>query len=188
MNRIMPSLGILIALLVFSPLLLADELSVPFIVEEACPFEGCSFGTWKVLKNTFVYKESNIESGVVNKLISGTEVSIETGVLYVIPGKAQVTGEPYKTASAIKTNEVIYILDYIGEGYSRVYHDGTFYETKVARTKEQCSINHNWRYCWVEVLEEPKVKWWVKVQGVGWVLMEGNQLKPIDAFASLGRV
>lgn len=172
-----------IAVAVLSPSLMAAELSIPFVVEHACPFEGCTFGMWEVLRDTSVYKETSIESDVVNKLALGTKANIETGVLYVVAGKAKVTGKPYKTASNVKPNEFVYILDYLGEGYSRIYQAGIFYETKVARTKERCTKQPNWRYCWVDILEEPKIEWWVKVKGMGWVLMESKPLKPIDALS-----
>ena len=164
---------------------MADELSIPFVVKDACPFEGCTFGKWKVLKDVSVYKDPNLDSEIVHKLTAGTMANVETGIINVVPGRATVIGKPYKTASGIDPNKEILILDYIGEGYSRIYQGGTFYETKVARKKDQCSKEPNWRYCWVEVLEEPVVKWWVKVKSekVGWVLMEDEVLKPINAFS-----
>ena len=176
---------LLISLVIFSSLLSAEELSIPFVVKDACPFEGCAFGMWEITKNTPVYKKPNIESDIYSNLVPGTKANVETGILYVVPGKAKVIGEPYRLPFEIKINETIYILDYIGEGYSRIFYNGIFDETKIARTKERCSRRPNWRYCWVEVLEEPKVKWWVKVKDLGWVFMEGNPLKPIDAFSQM---
>jgi hypothetical protein len=164
---------------------MADELTIPYVVKDACPFEGCTFGMWKVLRDVSVYKDPNSNSEIVVKLKAGTIANVETGIINVVPGRARVIGNPHRTASGVAPNEEILILDYIGEGYSRIYQGGTFYQTKVARKKGQCSKEPNWRYCWVEVLEEPVVKWWVKVriEKIGWVLMEDDVLKPIDSFS-----
>lgn len=176
---------VLIWHLFFSPFAMADELAIPFVVKDACPFEGCTFGMWEVLKDVSVYKDPNSNSEIVHKLRANTTANVETGIIKVVPGRAKIVGKPYKTASSVEPNKEILILDYIGEGYSRIYQGGTFYRTKVARKKGQCSKEPNWRYCWVEVLEEPVVKWWVKVRSgkIGWVLMEDDVLKPIDSFS-----
>jgi len=178
----------LLNIILFSSLVHAEELSNPYVVKDACPFEGCSFGVWAVNKQTDVYEAPNKNSKVVFTLSAGTNANIETGVLYVVPGKARVTGKPYKSASTVNKDKDILILDYIGEGYSRIYQDGEFYETKIARTKDQCSKNSNWRYCWVKIIEEPIVEWWVKANLVkgnisGWVLMKDKTLSPIDVLS-----
>ena len=164
--------------LFFSPVALAEELTIPFIVEGACPYEGCTFGMWKVLKDTPVYEKANIESKIVTLLSSQAMANVETGVLFVVPGKAKITGKPYKTASALNPEKLVFILDYIGEGYSRVYQDGKLYNTKIARNKERCTEIPNWRYCWVEILQEPIVNWWVKIKGLGWLSMDTTPLAP----------
>ncbi len=172
-------------LTLFASLIAAEELIIPYIVENSCPFEGCSYGTWEVLKETPVYKETDVNSEILGTLLVGTKANIETGVSYIIPGKAKISGVPYKTAKKLDRNEFIFILNYLGEGYSRIYQNGEIIEAKVARTKGRCSENPNWRYCWVDILEEPIDQWWVKVKDSGWVPMEDNPLKPIDVLSQL---
>ncbi len=171
---------IILSVTLFASLIAAEELVTPYTVENSCPFEGCSYGIWEVLKETPVYKETDVNSEILGVLLVGTETDIETGVSYITPGKAKISGEPYKAAKKLNREEFIFILNYLGEGYSRIYQNGEIIETKVARTKGQCAENPNWRYCWVDILEEPIDQWWVKVKGLGWVPMEGNPLKPID--------
>ncbi len=175
----------IVSIALFGQAIAAEELKIPYIVENSCPFEGCSFGMWEVLKEAPVYKGTSDNSEIVGKLVTGTKANIETGVSYIIPGEARITGEPYKTAKKLDRNKLVFILNYIGEGYSRVYQNGNIIETKVARTKNQCTENPNRRYCWVEVLQEPIEHWWVKVKDLGWVSMEGNPLKPIDVLSNL---
>ncbi len=61
--------------------------------------------------------------------------------------------------------------------------------TKVAASngeKGECEQHNDPRRCWVKVLKEPTVTWWVKIQmpnGTGWVLIEGGNLEPTDSLA-----
>jgi len=177
-------LGLLFLLLpVTSISLHAEELEIPYVVNDACPFEGCTYGEWEVLEDTDVFFSPNTGSKVVSKLKKGTRAHVVTGIEYVTPGQARITGTPYSHAELFDRNIPVYILNYLGEGYSQIFHNGKFIDTKIARTKSRCSENPNWRYCWVEVLQEPSVTWWVKVKDLGWVLMGPHSLKPIDALA-----
>ncbi|MGK0337691.1 MAG: hypothetical protein ACJAXW_002686 [Candidatus Azotimanducaceae bacterium] len=36
--------------------LYAEEIDIPFVVENACPFEGCTYGEWTVIKDTTVFQ------------------------------------------------------------------------------------------------------------------------------------
>jgi len=166
----------------------SDPLPVPFVKKGACPFEGCTYGIWDVLKDTFVYEKPDKKSREIGQVQLGEKVRALTGNIYVIPGRAKVTGRPHRSASNLNPEEEIFILDYVGEGYSRVFQDGIYAEVKIARSKNRCKSNPNWRYCWVEVIEEPFVNWWVFIKSLdgktkGWVLMEGGVLKPIDSFS-----
>ena len=174
---------LLLTLALVSTSLNAEELSIPFIVEDACPFEGCTFGEWSVLSETNIFQRPDENSMITGKLSAGTKANIVTGISYVIPGEAIVTGKPYSHAEIMLPNKKVFILNYLGEGYSQVFLDGQFINTKIAREKNQCSDKPNWRYCWVTVIREPVIKWWVKVQDKGWVLMDGKTLEPKDVLS-----
>lgn len=175
--------SILIILPFLTPSIAAEELTVPYTVVDSCPFEGCTYGMWAVKKETPIYKEPNLNSEILGKLEVGTKANIETGISFITPGEAKITGEPYKTAKDFNRNENIFILNYIGEGYSRVYQDGRIITAKIARTKSECKQNPNWRYCWVKLLSEPTDHWWVKIKSSGWVSMEDFPLEPIDVLS-----
>jgi hypothetical protein len=174
---------LLVTLTLVSANLNAAELSIPFIVEDACPFEGCTFGEWDVLRDTNVLQRPNEDSKITGKLSAGTKANIVTGISYVIPGEAIVTGKPYSHAEIMAPNKKVYILNYLGEGYSQVFLDGQFVNTKIARTKNRCLDKPNWRYCWVKIIREPVIKWWVNVKDRGWVLMDGKTLEPKDVLS-----
>jgi beta-lactamase regulating signal transducer with metallopeptidase domain len=163
-------------------------LPVPYVQKDACPFEGCTYGIWDVLKDTDVYKEPDTNSQVSGLLKHGEKIRALTGEVHVIPGRAIATGQPPSSVRDLDPEKEIFILDYIGEGRSRVFQDGNFAEVKIARSKNQCMENPDLKYCWVEILEEPIVNWWVSIESLdgkikGWALMEGDALKPMDALA-----
>jgi len=164
------------------------ELEVPYISKGACPFEGCSYGKWPVVKRVTAYAEPDKSSSVVVVLHPGEQVEAVTGEVHVIPGRARVVGKPHRSAKELDPSKEILILDYVGEGYSRVFQDGRFTSVKIARSKKRCRERPNWRYCWVAVLQEPVSQWWVFVRTLdgnleGWVSMEGGALRPIDRFS-----
>jgi hypothetical protein len=164
----------------------AAELGEVYVQRNACPFEGCAFGDWPVKKLSVVYSEPRSTSKHVGALEPGSNVRVVTGDVHVVPGIAEIVGKPYGTTKDLDPKSVVYLLDPVGEGRRRVYQNGTFYVTKVAASNSECEPNQDSRRCWVKVLKEPKVSWWVKVQlpvGTGWVLVEGGNLVPTDSLA-----
>ena len=174
----------LLILFSVSGALYAEEIQIPFIVENACPFEGCTFGDWRVLSETNVYEQPDKNSHIVASLKANTSVNVVSGIEVVSPGRAIVIGEPYSHKELIDSDKEILILNYWGEGRSQVFQSGNFFTTKIARTKSECTERPNGRNCWVKVLQEPVSNWWVKAKDLGWVLMEKGNLRPINAFSS----
>lgn len=65
----------------------------------------------------------------------------------------------------------VLVLDYVGEGRSRILYDGVQYISKVPRQID-CMSNYNDKYCWLELVKEPAESTWVYVESgtdVGWV-------------------
>jgi hypothetical protein len=174
---------LLLALLVTSVSIYAEEFEIPFVVRDTCPFEGCTFGEWEVLKDTNVFQSPNKNASINGKLNSGTKVQVLTGIEHITPGEAKITHKPHSKAEQFDSNKKIYILNDLGEGRSQVFHNGKFIEIKIARSTTRCAEEPNWRYCWVKVLREPSSEWWVKVKGMGWVLTAPQSLRPLNAFS-----
>jgi hypothetical protein len=162
----------------------AADLGDVYVQSQACPFEGCSYGEWAVKKQSIVRSEPTSSSRQVGTLEPGSTVKALTGEVHVVPGIAEIVGNPY--TRDLDPEAVLYLLDPVGEGRRRVYQNGTFYVTKVAASNAECEQRNDPRRCWVKVLKEPKMAWWVKVQlprGTGWVLIEGGNLEPTDSLA-----
>lgn len=159
-------------------------IEIPYVATDACPYEGCVYGTWSVHERAALREAPDSASAVVRELKPGEEVEVLTGEVHVIPGRARVHIKPHMSASDLDPAKEVLILDYLGEGYSRIYQDGRYFSVKIARTKTRCRERPNWRYCWAEVIEEPISHWWVRVAGraekaAGWVLVKGRALGPV---------
>ena len=156
------------------------------IRKDACPFECCTYGAWDVDSTAKVYERPKSSSKVLGTLKAGSAVEVTTGEVHVVPGHARVISTPHKSAADLDPSVQIEILDYVGEGYSRVRQGQTITAVKIARTKKRCVEDPNWRYCWVQVLREPVTEWWVFLGPAsaypgGWVLMTEGGLRAKDA-------
>ncbi len=170
-------------LVLFSITTSAEEIGSLYISKDVCPFEGCSYGDWRVHQLTSVYAEASKQSQVISKLPPETTVKTLTGDVHVIPGEAKMKGLPYDRTLGLDPAKLIYILDDVAEGQTRISQNGNFYITKIATSKKRCLGKPDGRRCWVDVLKEPVSMWWVKVhvaQLDGWVLVENNNLEAID--------
>lgn len=168
--------------LFFSPCVFSDGPGDIYIHEGACPFEGCSYGVWDVIKPATVFSGPASALDKLGVLEPGSRVTVLTGSLYVTPGEARIISEPYGESRKLDRNLPVYILDYTGEGRTRIFQNGNFYITKIATTRDQCIEKYDARRCWVDVIKEPESKWWVKIiykNTNGWVLVEDANIVPI---------
>ena len=178
----------LLLFLLISFQVFAEELAEPYISEGACPFEGCKYGKWHVQKETNVYLNPDKKSKTIGLLKPDRSITALTGNVHVYAGIAKIIGEPYMESKKLKSDQLVYILDYVGEGFTRIYQNGDFFITVIATSKNECEKLFgwsviDWRACWVEVIKEPESFWWVKIKfnnSVGWVLIENENIKPID--------
>ncbi len=160
----------------------------PYIQKGACPFEGCAYGDWVAIEDMDVYGEPDTSSAVTGRIRFGDTVRARTGQVHVTPGRAFVTARPEHTPG-IAVGREITILEYLGEGRSRVFQDGTFYVgVTIARTKDRCAENPDRRYCWAEILREPVERWWVEAESaggiaLGWVPARAPDFRRLDEFA-----
>ena len=172
------------------------DLPIPYKVEDACPFAGCSFGDWTVLRATKVREQPRLLAPEIARLEPG-KVRVNTGVIFVEPGMGRISAKLPKSAEKLDGNKPVWVLDYEGEGVSRIYQDGEFIHARVARRNGDCPDGNRDPDCWLLLESEPVEQWWVQVnlpndqpfdqspaKRQGWVLMDGA-LKALDDFACI---
>jgi|GEM_PF-3271613 len=87
--------------------------------DNKCPFEYCELGKWKTTKTIKLLAEVR-SSRVVEEIPKGTTVTALTGEVL----KEPEPGVTLRDHGDIKEGEIIYILDYTGEGGMNVWYKG----------------------------------------------------------------
>lgn len=108
---------------------LATRPTAPVRVEGACPFEGCVYGTWTTSAGTTVYATADASSASFT-VPAGTALEADRGfVLVTRLGEVVVDAASDLYLASGETvplapGDTLLVLDYEGEGSSRVWVDG----------------------------------------------------------------
>ena len=145
-----------------------------YIAKNACPFECCMFGTWDVRADTALYDKPNGET-VLGRLAKGDKVEGLTGEVHIRPIPIAVR-QPPAYSKVPTAGSIVFLLDSLGEGIGRVWHEGKVLELGVSgNIHDHCPFPD--KRCWGEYLYpvnevERWGVWWVKVKTrngvVGW--------------------
>jgi hypothetical protein len=180
-----------VLLFAFATPLLAQQRSVPMpeppklpmIMEHACPFEGCSFREWAVIKDFDVFDTWKSPRKKLDTIRHGDRVLGETGVFVTWePDRVRATRDV--PALNLKSGDVYLRYMYEGEGFWDLWAAGVWYTEQdgaYARETGQTECKN----CNAEVLSEGRKEWWVKVKKgklEGWTLEE-NQFDHMDVIA-----
>ncbi len=129
----------------------------PYIAKGGCPFECCTYRDWTALKPIKLYDRPNGNT-VVGALKKGEIVKALTGEIHSIPVRAKASED--HPEAGIKTDDVFYVLHYVGEGVWSVWHKGRVAQLEIYSGKV------------------PKTTWWVKVRTragiIGWAVSDRN--------------
>ncbi len=131
-----------------------------YVAEGACPFECCTYREWEVLETTSLTDEpfGTIEVGTV---LAGQRVLGVTGEVHLRPEPIAVVHEHPPFAMG----EVLFLLDYIGEGFYRYWRNGEIGEEEL--WMDDFCLRPG-RGCWAEYLRPPaereEAEWWVLIE------------------------
>jgi hypothetical protein len=140
-----------------------------YVAKNACPFECCGFGTWPVTKDTVLYDEPGGTSAT-GRVAKGETVEALTGEVHLRPRAVRVRFSAGDVFPA-QEGQVMYLLDYLGEGMGRVWLNGKVVETDVTGVRAQCTFAGTG--CWGEFLDSRDTNWvreaiwWVQVKSPG---------------------
>ena len=138
------------------------------VAENACPFECCTYGEWQVLETTPL-RDVPAGSATVGSAAKGESVSVVTGEVHLRPEPIAVVHDH----PPFTRGEIIFVLDYLGEGFFRYWRDGAIAEEQLW-IDEMCLRPS--KDCWAEYIRAPEdrqePRWWILMeveQGVrGW--------------------
>lgn len=145
------------------------------VAEDACPFECCVYREWYATAATELVARVDGDS-VVATVATGDTVRGLSGEVHVDPAPVAVVHRP-EHGGEVREGDVVFLLDYVGEGVYRVWHEGEVDAWEaLPGVRAYCLIPGP--ECWGEYLEPEAVTdedasvWWAKVETadgvVGW--------------------
>jgi hypothetical protein len=126
----MAPLFLLIALLAFqlSPALTPTKTpqpALPKIDQNACPFEGCQFGSWILHEPVQIYDTWKSRRKLLRTLGNGEEVTAVTGIHITFePAEIRVTAPI--AAYGLRTGDTVFGYMKIGEGFFNAWFNGNW--------------------------------------------------------------
>ncbi len=140
---------------------------VPFVDKGACPFECCTYREWTVDKPTAMHREMNDSSPVSFRLAKGEKVTGVTGtVITTRAGIVRVLKRTTLEKVKLDRGNNIFLLTYLGEGFSKIWFNGRMFEAEVTDEKV------------FKLTRQPVSVWWVKVKNrrgqTGWSRQPDN--------------
>jgi hypothetical protein len=128
-----------------------------YVVKGACPSDGCKFGMWTATGNRPLF-DSPGSSTVVAQIDRGERVAALRSELRLRPVKGVVVGR----IDHLKQGEIIYLMDYVGEGLSNVWARGQVFADP--RGDDGCTPAPVCKAAIRFPSEKAPYEWWVRVQ------------------------
>jgi hypothetical protein len=149
-----------------------------YVDKGACPFECCTYRTWRTEKNTVAYASPHKGSKRVGMFRAGTRVVGLTGEVRTKPGTFKIT----KVHAKYRPGDILLVYTPLGEGFYKVWFKGRMFEEGLdfmsgpfEQSLPRCAETPE---CWGTLEKQMEVDWWVKVRSrdgwVGWTNQTEN--------------
>ena len=163
---------------------------MPYEDAGACPFEGCVYREWQA-NDAVVVRKTRAENGpLVFSVRKGETITAITGVVVTTsPGQVRFR-KPFVLSSLsgsihVEPGETLYLLTNRGEGFTKAWFKGKFYDEVDGSTaffNDICATDPN--RCAGAIVNQSKQVWWVQIKNakgqVGWT-NEPDKFDRIDA-------
>lgn len=177
---------------------------MPFVLENACPFECCTYGDWTAEEPIAVHVRRTADSRTFTRIGKGRTFKAVGGrVVVAEPGRVSVS-KPHELCrlyslekqewvyphecTEVPPGDVFYPLNHSGEGQWNVWYEGEVYQDngmdwRFGRRPETRSADE----VSATLEQKPELQWWVRVRtdegGAGWILMDDTEVSGHDACA-----
>jgi hypothetical protein len=150
---------------------------VPYEDEGACPFEGCVYRTWTANRAVAVRTERRSDAPIAFLLAKGARVQALTGVVVTHTAGRVEFPKPVELRTElgllrIQPGETLYLLTYKGEGYTKAWFKGRFYDDMDASGIVNAACDVVPERCIGKIVERSLTTWWVQIENsrgrVGW--------------------
>ncbi|MBL8548760.1 MAG: hypothetical protein JNJ73_02155 [Hyphomonadaceae bacterium] len=147
-----------------------------YVVLGACPGEGCELGAWVATEAGELRAEPDQNATITARVAAGENVEALESVLRLYP----VRGEVLAAHQGLEVGDIVYRLDYQGEGFFNLWRRG---ETLTwSSSDDEGAIN------WSDADDEasnPRTGWWVRFRGAqgqsGWSRADGFQCRLVPS-------
>jgi len=153
----------------------------PTIINNACPFEGCTMGEWIAENDLNVYSSYNKDTKAISSISYGERIQAIRGIFSISQfGEVKIT----KTNDYFPLNDTIFILAYKGEGSYMLWYKGKIFDDHFIFWEEK---NSSGQKIYGRKIKNLKSDWWVYIKKLnnieGWILMkDGIKFSGMDAF------
>lgn len=168
------------------PVSKAEAPALPVVDMNACPFEGCTFRKWTVIRKSPLYtswKRDRRQIGVLAKGqvvtgITGVHITKQPDVIHVFQAIPEL---------GLKPGDVVLRYMYLGEGFANIWANGRYIKSFDCTFVTEKGEGGCLRDCRAVVEENGEKEWWVEVKmssgKIGWTKAEYN-FNGMDALAS----
>ena len=171
---------------------LAERPLAPLVVEGACPFEGCTYGTWTTSAETTVYGRGGDSTRVAFTVPAGTQLEASRGLVLLtrlgvsVATRATELFLSFEEAIPVAEGDTVRVLDYEGEGSYRVWYDGQIAFSDVG-TGIEAPPGRDADAAFRRVVAAQQ-QWWARVTApdgrAGWLWMD--RTPPVTGADALG--
>src|SRR5262245_59465497 len=161
---------------------------VPYEDHGACPFECCTYRTWRAKADTQILRNRRDGAAPAFRVRVGDQVEGITGVVVTTRfGRATIRMPMPIVAESgtvqLRPGDAVYIVRYAGEGFWKAWVRGRFLEIELADQGETCRGDDGGPGpCAAEIVEKPDTVWWAKIRNragkEGWT-------RQLDHFAKI---
>lgn len=139
------------------------RIRAPYVVQGACPHEGCRYGVWFSAEPRTLYSSPD-GSPLGARIEPGERVAALTGTVFVNPARAVVV----RDFGSLKAGDQVLVLDYLGEGQAVYWSNGRYFaDGQPDCPRLDCTAIlrlEGPRRPGVDVSNAAEYTWWVKVQ------------------------
>jgi pentatricopeptide repeat protein len=138
----------------------AERPPANYVAQGACPFECCTYREWTVEADTPLVDRPG-GSKRIGTAKQGTRVKGLTGEVRLKPVAAGIIFDKDR----LKKGDIIFQLDYEGEGYSHFWYQGEVVSDELSVANFCPEPNAS---CWAEYIDPPgeseRPVWWVNIE------------------------
>lgn len=164
----------------------AKRPALPVVDTNACPFEGCKFGKWTVIRKSVMYTTWKADRRAIGTLakgqvvigITGVHITREPDVIHVFEAIPEL---------GLRPGDVVLRYMFLGEGYANIWANGRYVKAADLTFVTEKTESGCLRDCQAAVEQDGEKEWWVEVKTssgkVGWTKADYN-FDGVDALAS----